>query len=122
MKIRFKLFGWAVLLTVGMITGCIGFLSPGWLFLVEVISHYVFLVLAGLLLAVRFANFITRENFVYILIGTINLGMGIGAFLYYWNHINPALPIMMSINFALGTILLVDALFLKRKIYEQNLS
>jgi hypothetical protein len=83
------------------------------------ISHYLFLILAGLYLALRFSNFIRREQFIYIFIGSFNFSLGIHAIVVYLlGYQLVAYPEIMSANLAIGLIMLIDALLLKRKPYE----
>ncbi|MBN8853357.1 MAG: hypothetical protein BGO55_12535 [Sphingobacteriales bacterium 50-39] len=123
MKSRFKTFIFSVILATALISSCGWFLSAGWIYLLVIIGHFLFLILAGILLALRFSFFVYRQQFFYIFIATFNLCLGFHAvFSYLFGPVNINYPEMMSINLLVGMVMLVDALLLKRKPYEQSLN
>ena len=123
MKPRFKAFIFSSIISTAFITFCGLFLSAGWIYLLVIISHFLFLILAGILFALRFSFFVRRQQFAYISTATFNLCLGLHAvFAYLFGPVNINYPEMMSINFLVGALMLVDALLLKRKPYEQALN
>ena len=123
MKSRFKIFIISFILASTFISSCGWFLPVGWLYLSVIASHFLFLILAGVLLALRFSFFVKRQQFVYIFIATFNICLGLHAlFSYLFGPVNINYPEMMSINTLVGAIMLVDALLLKRKPYEHSLN
>jgi len=110
----------ASLILVLSIFGVSTLFHPGMIFLLEMLAHFGFLILGGLFLVLRLTAFASRERFLYILIGTANLCLGLLAFyLYLTGKVNEGMPQTMTINCILGMILLIDALLLKRKPYEK---
>jgi len=106
------------MVSIGIITLC-GFIKNELIYFLMEVSHYLFLILAGLFLALRFSNFVRREQFVYIFIASFNLGFGIHAIVVYLlGYVIIAYPEIMSANLTAGLIMSVDALLLKRKPYE----
>jgi len=120
MKPRIKTFFVAFVLSMIIITAA-GFFSDGAVYFLVMLSHFLFLILAGLFLALRFANFVYRQQFIYIFIATLNLSLGLHAVVVYLlGYVIIGYPEMMSANFSFGVLLLIDALFLKRKPYEKT--
>lgn len=123
MKPRFKNFTISIILATALITTCGWFLSAGWIYLLVITSHFLFLIVAGILLALRFSFFVYRQQFIYIFAATFNLILGVHAvFTYLFGPVNINYPEMMSINVLVGIVMLIDALLLKRKPYEQSLN
>jgi hypothetical protein len=88
-------------------------------FLSVEISHYLFLILGGVFLALRFSNFVRREQFSYVFIANFNFVLGLHAIvIYFLGYTTLAYPEIMSANLAVGSLMLLDALLLKRKPYE----
>lgn len=123
MKARFTSLVVSVLLLL-IVTGISGLLlSAEWVFLLLEFGHFLFLIGSALFLVLRFTYFMRREQFIYIFVGTVNVWLGLLAlYLYWFGHMNIGLLQTMVINFLLGLIMLVDALLLKRKPYEQALN
>jgi hypothetical protein len=93
----------------------------GMIFLLQISAHFAFLVLGGLFLVLRFTAFTLRESLLYILIGTVNTFLGVlSLILFISGKVNQGMPENMSINLLLGVVMLIDALLLKRKTYEQS--
>lgn len=123
MKLRYKIFIISITLATVFIISCGWFLSVGWIYIFVIAGHFLFLILAGLLIALRFSFFVYRQHFAYIFTATFNLCLGIHAiFSYLFGPVNINYPEMMSINLLVGAIMLVDALLLKRKPYERSLN
>lgn len=123
MKPRFKNFIISTILATVFITTCGWSLSAGWIYLLVITSHFLFLIVAGILLALRFSFFVYRQQFIYIFTATFNLILGVHAvFAYLFGPVNINYPEMMSINLLVGIVMLIDALLLKRKPYEQSLN
>jgi len=121
MKPRFKTFIVSFILAIAIITSC-GFLPGGSIYLLVIIGHFLFLILSGLFLALRFSNFVYRQHFIYVFIATFNLSLGLHAIVVYLlGYVTINYPEMMSANLVVGILMLVDALLLKRKPYEQSL-
>jgi hypothetical protein len=118
MKPRFKDFIISTIVSLVIIVS-FAFFAGGSVYLMVIIGHYLLLILAGLFLALRYSNFIYREQFFYILIGSFNLSLGLHAFaVYLLGYVIVNYPEMMSANLAVGTLMLIDALVLRRKTYE----
>jgi len=121
MKPRFKAFISSFILAMAIIGLC-GLLPADWIYLLVIVGHFLFLILAGILLALRFGFFVYRQQFTYIFVATFNFCLGVYAVLVYLMGLtNINYPGMMSANLIAGIILLIDALLLKRKPYEQSL-
>jgi len=117
---RFKTFIFSFILAMAIIGLC-GLLSADWIYLLSIVGHFLFLVLAGILLALRFGFFVYRQQFAYIFVATFNLCLGVHAVLIYLiGLLNINYPEMMSANLVAGIILLIDALLLKRRPYERS--
>jgi hypothetical protein len=68
----------------------------------------------------RLAFFISRQSFIYLWVGTVNLGFGLSSiYLYFFGNANFGLPQTLSINLTCGLILLIDGLILRRKPHER---
>ena len=117
---RIRVFIWSAVLTIVSVSICSLVFSAGWIYLLEVSTHFLFLALAVIFLVLRLTFFLSREQFIYIFTGTMNLGLGLlslGSYLI--GYVTKDFPEMMSINLLLGLIMLIDALVLKRRPYEK---
>jgi hypothetical protein len=123
MKPQIKNLVYSTILAIVLIGSCGRFLSSAQLYVLEISAHFLFLILAGIWIALRFAFIVYRQQFLYIFIATFNLYLGLSAVLVYLiGQVLINYPEMMSINLLVGAIMLVDALLLKRKPYERSLN
>jgi len=123
MKPQTKNSIYSAILAVALIASCGWLFSTAQLYVLEISVHFLFLFLAGILISLRFAFIVNRQQFVYIFTATFNLSLGLSAVLAYLiGQVLISYPEMMSINLLVGAVMLVDALLLKRKPYEQSLN
>jgi len=88
--------------------------TPGFLFIITWIAHFIFLILGPVLFVFRVSGYLRRENFLYIFLGAVNSWLALFLYLLYFiGKVDSTVFWTFLPNLLVGILLLVDVYWIR---------